>query len=267
MPSPPMTWQEFKSRAHRKSVLSFFIVFWPMLMPLFVYAFWSTVTPGFASWFSSILKMHVDLGACSQAFASVQISHRSMMFLNAAALLGISILLAADGVMNRANFDRYAKLALAATCLGLIYLWFAVRESGAWVAPLRRFAPKIDLAEACARFQSESLLANILIQWHVAFMMSAAFLIAGAMLTNSRNLLKAGLWGKATPVPDEATHMLLAEAYAKRGLGYSGAPSRSTSENWRGSSLIFRLIAPLLMAAFAITMTALCLDSIMVVFR
>jgi hypothetical protein len=260
-----MTWQEFKGRANRSSAFSLFVVFWPLLTPLFVYAFWSTVTPGFASWFSSILKMHMDLGACGQPFASVQISHRSMMFLNAAALLGISILLAADGVMDRANFGRYAKLALAATSLGLVYLWFSVRETGAWIAPLRRFAPKLDLASACARLQSEGLLANILIQWHVAFMMSAVFLIAGVMLMGSRNLLKAGLWGKATPVPDEATQVLLAEAYAKRGLVYSGVPSRSISEAWRTSSPISKRIAPLLMATVAITMMALCLDRIIVV--
>ncbi|MBZ9676817.1 hypothetical protein [Mesorhizobium sp. ES1-1] len=122
-------------------------------MSAFIYAFFSQADANFATAFSRVFSLKVDLGLCSPAFASLIMAQIAYALAICLVLLGLLFALGVAAIADAAGRMRYLKLALGTLVVLLIFLALAMKDNGLWLssAGRRSVATYLSITDACTK--------------------------------------------------------------------------------------------------------------------
>ncbi|MBZ9705578.1 hypothetical protein LB543_02390 [Mesorhizobium sp. ESP7-2] len=124
-----------------------------MLLSAFIYAFFSQADASFATAFSRMFSLEVDLGLCSSSFASLIMAQIVYGLTVCFVLLGLMVAVGIAAILDPSNGVRYLKLLLAILAFLLVLLALAMKDNGFWLESVGRrlIMRHLSIADACSQ--------------------------------------------------------------------------------------------------------------------
>ncbi|TPN48668.1 hypothetical protein [Mesorhizobium sp. B1-1-7] len=131
-----------------------------LLLSAFIYPFFSQADANFATAFSRIFSLKVDLGLCSSSFANLIMAQIAYALAICLVLLGFVFALGVAAIADATSRMRYLKLALGTLVLLLIFLALAMKDDGLWLdsTTRRSISAHLSIVDACTQSHSTDFL-------------------------------------------------------------------------------------------------------------